>query len=79
MKDTQITITRDVSHCWRPDGTKAEMIYKPQKPQKIFFDWPDTLEMKDKNGNTHTYSITELLDGIKAFADWFKETKNNES
>ena len=49
------------------------------KPTKIVWGFPDTVEMTDKDGKIHTYSIIELLDGIKAFADWFKETKEQEA
>lgn len=48
------------------------------KPTKIIWGYPDVVEMTDKDGKVHTYSIIELLDGIKAFADWFKETKEQE-
>ena len=46
-----------------------------KKPTKIIIEYPDTLEMKDNNGVLHTYSITELLDGLAAFA---KEQKENQ-
>lgn len=76
MKDTErlseVTITRDISGGWK-DGVK-QAFYKPYlKPTKIFLDYPDTLEMKDRNGNLHVYSITELLDGLKSLA---KQTKD---
>ena len=42
---------------------------------KIVIGYPDTLEMKDNNGVVHTYSITELLDGLAAFAKQQKENQ----
>ena len=43
------------------------------KPQKIVWGFPDTLEMTDKDGKVHTYSIIELLDGLVAVARQKKE------
>lgn len=37
-------------------------------PTKIFWGYPDTVEMKDKDGKVHTYSIIELLDGLQRIA-----------
>lgn len=54
---------------------KLETRIQEPKATKIMWGFPDIVEMVDKDGKTHTYSIIELLDGIKAFADWFKETK----
>lgn len=53
-------------------------INEVKQPTKIIWGYPDVVEMTDKDGKVHTYSIIELLDGIKAFADWFKETKEQE-
>ena len=39
-----------------------------KKPQKIVYGYPDLIEMTDKDGKIHTYSIIELLDGLKALA-----------
>lgn len=38
------------------------------KPTKIIWGYPDIIEMTDKDGNIHTYSIIELLDGLKRLA-----------
>ena len=46
-----------------------------KKPTKIILEYPDTLEMKDNNGVLHIYSITELLDGLAAFAKQQKENQ----
>lgn len=40
----------------------------PPKPEKIVWGYPDKLEMTDDAGVVHTYSIIELLDGLKALA-----------
>lgn len=34
------------------------------KPIKIIWGYPDIIEMTDKDGNIHTYSIIDLLDGL---------------
>ena len=41
---------------------------KDLKPTKIIWGYPDTVEMTDKDGNVHTYSIIELLDGLQRLA-----------
>ena len=38
------------------------------KPTKIIWGYPDVVEMTDKNGKVHTYSIIELLDGLQRIA-----------
>lgn len=38
------------------------------KPTKIIWGYPDTVEMTDKDGKIHTYSIIELLDGLQRLA-----------
>lgn len=38
------------------------------KPTKIIWGYPDTVEMTDKDGKIHTYSIIELLDGLQRIA-----------
>ena len=48
---------------------------RPIKPQKIVWGYPDTLEMTDKDGNVHTYSIIEILDGLVAVARQQKDAK----
>ena len=47
---------------------ELRMCIKDQKPTKIIWGYPDIIEMTDKDGNVHTYSIIELLDGLKRFA-----------
>ncbi len=49
------------------------MYVKDQKPTKIIWGYPDTVEMTDKDGDIHTYSIIELLDGLKALAQQIKK------
>ena len=44
-----------------------------KKPTKIIFGYPDIVEMTDKDGKIHTYSIIELLDGLKALAQQMKK------
>lgn len=39
-----------------------------QRPSKIIWEYPDTVEMTDKDGKIHTYSIIELLDGLQRLA-----------
>lgn len=46
---------------------------KDPRPNKIFWGYPDTVEMTDKDGKIHTYSIIELLDGLKALAQKMKK------
>ena len=48
-------------------------IKEPPKPTKIIWGYPDTVEMTDKDGNVHTYSIIELLDGLKTLAQQTKK------
>lgn len=67
---TELKITRETGK-YNELGTR---INEP-KATKIIWGYPDIVEMTDKDGKVHTYSIIELLDGIKAFADWFEETK----
>lgn len=43
------------------------------KPTKIIWGYPDIVEMTDKDGKVHTYSIIELLDGLKALAQQMKK------
>ena len=40
--------------------------YKKQaeKPRKIIYNLPTILEITDDDGNVHTYSIIDLLDGL---------------
>lgn len=43
------------------------------KPDRILWEWPDRVEMKDSDGNVHVYSIIEILDGLTALAKSFKK------
>ena len=47
---------------------ELRMYTKDPKPTKIIWGYPDTVEMTDKDGNIHTYSIIELLDGLQRIA-----------
>ncbi len=38
------------------------------RPTKIIWGYPDIVEMTDKDGKIHTYSIIELLDGLQRLA-----------
>lgn len=38
------------------------------EPSKLMLNFPDTIEVSDKAGNIHTYSLTELLDGLYRLA-----------
>lgn len=54
----------------RLTGKYSELVttIKEAKPTKIIWGYPDTVEMTDKDGNVHTYSIIELLDGLQRLA-----------
>ena len=45
------------------------------KPEKIIWGYPDKVEMTDAQGNLHTYSIIEILDGLTTLARKQKEDK----
>lgn len=47
-------------------------INKP-KPTKIIWGYPDIVEMTDKDGKIHTYSIIEILDALQDYARRRKE------
>lgn len=38
------------------------------EPTKLVLAYPDTIEVMDKDGKAHTYSLTELLDGLYRLA-----------
>lgn len=38
------------------------------EPAKLVLAYPDTIEVMDKEGKAHTYSLTELLDGLYRLA-----------
>lgn len=67
-KLSEIKITRGLGDKYNELG----MLIQKEKPTKIFFDYPDTLEMVDKQGNMHTYSFTEILDGLTMLAKKLK-------
>lgn len=46
-----------------------------KKPTKIIWGFPDIVEMTDNDGKIHTYSIIELLDGLKTLAQQMKRDK----
>lgn len=43
------------------------------KPKKIVWGFPDKVEMTDKDGVVHTYSIIEILDALQDYARRRKE------
>lgn len=45
------------------------------KPNKIVWGYPDIVEMTDKDGKIHTYSIIELLDGLQRLAQAAQKDK----
>lgn len=59
---TEVKITRDPKY-----STLCTKLDKPIST-KIIWGYPDIVEMTDKDGKVHTYSIIELLDGLKALA-----------
>ena len=52
------------------DPKYKELITRINEPQatKIIWGYPDIVEMTDKEGKIHTYSIIELLDGLQRLA-----------
>lgn len=60
---TEVKITRETGKY-----NELGMRINEPKPTKIFWGWPDTVEMTDKDGKIHTYSIIELLDGLQRLA-----------
>jgi len=60
---TEIKITRETGK-YNEVGTIINKI----KPTKIIWEYPDIVEMTDKDGKIHTYSIIELLDGLQRLA-----------
>lgn len=60
---TEVKITRETGKY----NVLGVRINEPQAT-KIIWGYPDTIEMTDKNGKIHTYSIIELLDGLQRIA-----------
>lgn len=59
---TEVKLTRD------PKYNELSMNINKPRPTKIIWEWPDTVEMTDKDGKVHVYSIIELLDGLQRLA-----------
>lgn len=38
------------------------------RQRKLVLDFPDTIEVSDNSGKAHTYSLTEILDGLTRMA-----------
>ena len=57
------------------DPKYRELTMRINEPQatKIIWGYPDMVEMTDKDGKIHTYSIIELLDGLKILAQQMKK------
>jgi len=60
---TEVKITRETGKY-----NELGMRINEPIPTKIIWGWPDTVEMTDKDGKIHTYSIIELLDGLQRLA-----------
>lgn len=62
-RPTEVKITREIGKY-----SELRMRINEAKPTKIIWGYPDVVEMTDKNGKVHTYSIIELLDGLQRIA-----------
>lgn len=51
-----------------PKYKELRMNINEPRATKIIWGYPDTVEMTDKDGKIHTYSIIELLDGLQRLA-----------
>lgn len=65
---TKVLITRE-KYKYDEYGIKI----RNPKPTKIIWESPDKVEMKDEDGDVHTYSIIKILDGLTVLADKLKQ------